>query len=164
MLKRNKRDNESFVREKTLETMKTNTFLKPSDIVLIAKGDKAYCFYEIVESSSNENKVQLTNGLYAVLIDDPIRFTKEEIENKFIENNKTIQSSIDLKEDKTSAENTKNEINSSLNTKFDKASTLTLGSGLSGSSDFNSNVNINLDCLTAEDVDVLLAKYKRGVE
>lgn len=89
MIYRNKRDDESFVREKNIETMKANEYLINGDIVLIATGANGYSFYNIVSQSNDGNKISLNNGLFAVLEPDPHRYTKSEIDLKINKVNNT---------------------------------------------------------------------------
>lgn len=89
MIYRNKRDDESFVREKNIETMKANEYLINGDIVLIATGVNGYSFYNIVSESNDGNKISLNNGLFAVLEPDPHRYTKSEIDLKINKVNNT---------------------------------------------------------------------------
>lgn len=89
MIYRNKRDDESFVREKNIDTMKANEYLINGDIVLIATGANGYSFYNIVSQSNDGNKISLNNGLFAVLEPDPHRYTKSEIDLKINKVNNT---------------------------------------------------------------------------
>ena len=59
MIYRNKRDQEAWLREKTLESLKANTFLQENDIVQVAETGK---FYQVV---SEETEIVLQNSLYA---------------------------------------------------------------------------------------------------
>ena len=61
MILRNKRDNESWVRERTVESMKANPYLVENNFVEVASSGY---FYKIV---TKETPIQLENGLYAEL-------------------------------------------------------------------------------------------------
>lgn len=62
MINRNKRDQEAWLREKTLESLKANTYFQEGDIVQIAENSN---FYEII---SEETEIVLQNELYAKLM------------------------------------------------------------------------------------------------
>ena len=61
MILRNKRDNESWVRERTLDSMKANPYLVENNFVEVASNGY---FYKIIKT---ETPIQLANGLYAEL-------------------------------------------------------------------------------------------------
>ena len=61
MILRNKRDMESWVRERTVESMKANHYLSENNFVEVASSGY---FYKIV---NKETPIQLENGLYAEL-------------------------------------------------------------------------------------------------
>ena len=65
MILKNKRDNESWIREKTIETMKTNPYIELNDIICVAGKD----FYQAVSSSTS---IPLQNSLYAQVITSEI--------------------------------------------------------------------------------------------
>ena len=111
MILRQKRDSEAFVREKDIDSMKANQYLINNDIVLIASGDEAYSFYTILETSEDINKISLDNGLFAVLIPDNKRYTKEEINELFPSKNTNIIVGNGL----TGGGNLQNDININLN-------------------------------------------------
>lgn len=156
MIKRNKRDNESFIRERTIETMKSNSFLSLGDIVLVSSGNGGYSFYEIFDSSTKPNKIQLGNGKFAVLIEDPKRYTKEQIDEKLANSDTDVSGKLDLKADKTAVEKIKSDLETSINTKANKNTMINVGSGLSGGGTLLNNVTVNLDPLTHEELNELL--------
>jgi hypothetical protein len=65
MILKNKRDTESWIREKTIETMKTNPYIELNDIICVAGKD----FYQVVSSSTS---IPLQNSLYAQVITSEI--------------------------------------------------------------------------------------------
>ena len=65
MILKNKRDTESWIREKTIETMKTNPYIELNDIICVAGKD----FYQAVSSSTS---IPLQNSLYAQVITSEI--------------------------------------------------------------------------------------------
>lgn len=65
MILKNKRDNESWIREKTIETMKANPYIELNDIICVAGKD----FYQAVSSSTS---IPLQNSLYAQIINSEI--------------------------------------------------------------------------------------------
>lgn len=79
MINREKRDNSSFLRERTLNSLKENPYLENNDVVYVAS---EHSLYDILAVSSDSNKVTLANGLFAVLRNDPKRYTKTEIDTK----------------------------------------------------------------------------------
>lgn len=74
MILRNKRDNESWVRERTLDSMKANPYLTENNFVEVASNGY---FYKIIKT---ETPIQLANGLYAELQPFP-KASKDEYGN-----------------------------------------------------------------------------------
>ena len=62
MIYRNKRDQEAWLREKTLESLKANTFLQENDIVQVAEDSN---FYKVVKTTTS---IPLQNELFAQAI------------------------------------------------------------------------------------------------
>lgn len=62
MIYRNKRDQEAWLREKTLETLKANTYLQENDIVQVAEDSN---FYKVVKTTTS---IPLQNELFAQAI------------------------------------------------------------------------------------------------
>ena len=65
MILKNKRDNESWIREKSLESMKANPYIELGDIISVAGRD----YYQAVSSSTD---IALQNNLYAQVINSEI--------------------------------------------------------------------------------------------
>lgn len=59
MILGNKRDREAWTRERTIESLKANTFLEENDLVLVAETN---CFYKVVTERTD---IPLQNDLYA---------------------------------------------------------------------------------------------------
>lgn len=98
MINREKRDKEAFLRERTLDSIKENPHLELGDIVYVAEEQS---FYSIVDSSSSaDNKTILLNDLFAVLQEDPKRYTKTETDSKFTALDNKLVDGLDKKSDK----------------------------------------------------------------
>lgn len=98
MINREKRDKEAFLRERTLDSLKENPHLELGDIVYVAEEQS---FYSIVDSSSSaDNKIILLNDLFAVLQEDPKRYTKTETDSKFTALDNKLVDGLDKKSDK----------------------------------------------------------------
>lgn len=65
MILKNKRDQESWIREKSIETMKSNPYIELDDIICVAGKN----FYQ---STSSQTDIPLQNGLYAQIINSEI--------------------------------------------------------------------------------------------
>ena len=59
MILQHKRDRESWYREKTIESLKSNTYLLENDIVLVAETN---CFYKVIKTTTD---IPLQNNLFA---------------------------------------------------------------------------------------------------
>lgn len=59
MILQNKRDRESWYREKTIESLKDNTYLLENDIILVAETN---CFYKVIKTTTD---IPLQNNLFA---------------------------------------------------------------------------------------------------
>ena len=59
MILQNKRDRESWYREKTIESLKSNTYLLENDIILVAETN---CFYKVIKTTTD---IPLQNNLFA---------------------------------------------------------------------------------------------------
>ena len=59
MILQNKRDRESWYREKTIESLKSNTYLLENDIILVAETN---CFYKVIKTTTD---IHLQNNLFA---------------------------------------------------------------------------------------------------
>lgn len=59
MILQNKRDRESWIREKTIESLKANTYLLENDIILVAETN---CFYKVIKTTTD---ISLQNNLFA---------------------------------------------------------------------------------------------------
>ena len=59
MILQNKRDRESWIREKTIESLKANTYLLENDIILVAETN---CFYKVIKTTTD---IPLQNNLFA---------------------------------------------------------------------------------------------------
>ena len=59
MILQNKRDRESWYREKTIESLKYNTYLLENDIILVAETN---CFYKVIKTTTD---IPLQNNLFA---------------------------------------------------------------------------------------------------
>lgn len=66
MIYRNKRDQEAWLREKTLATLKANEFLQENDVVQVAEDNN---FYKIIKTTTD---ISLKNDLYAQVIPSEI--------------------------------------------------------------------------------------------
>lgn len=87
MINRNKRDQEAWLREKNLESLKNNTFLQENDIVQVAENGN---FYKVVTS---ETDIVLQNGLYAEINNEALKLPQ----GNFNGTAETLKESIDTK-------------------------------------------------------------------
>lgn len=107
-------------------------------------------------SSLSPDETKIVNMKLLSLFHD-LMFKKIDEKDTILKTN--LESSINTKEDKTVVSslitNLKNELTNSINNKMEKNTTLSLGKGLSGSSNFNSEVAISLNIATNEEVEKL---------
>lgn len=74
MINRNKRDQEAWFREKTLESLKNNKYLQENDIVQVAEDGN---FYKVVKTTT---EIILQNSLYAQLMNNGLNaFSAEKL-------------------------------------------------------------------------------------
>lgn len=124
--------------------------------------------YNLSSLSTDESKVvnmrllSLFNDLLLQKISDKDNVLDRNLRDYINSVKTSLQANINLKEDKTKVaeliSTLRTELTNAINKKADKAILINVGAGLRGGGNLSSNVSINLDYATSQEIDELLNK------